>query len=83
MFYCQITKKLSKPGQKCHKVITHIAERVYTRMIRDEETWRMVRVEVGRGFEIVKEVNSSEEGLALWNASHPNGPDVVVRASKK
>jgi hypothetical protein len=83
MYFCEITGKLSKPGQKCHKVITHIAERVYTRMVRDEETHRLVRVEVGRGFEIVKEVNASEEGMALWNASHPNGPTVVVRPPRK
>lgn len=83
MYYCGITGRLSKPGQKCHKVITHIAERTYTRMIRNEETHRLERVEIGRGFEIVKEVNASEEGMNLWNAAHPNGPIVVVRPARK
>lgn len=83
MFYCQVTGKLSKPGEKCHKVVTQKAARVYTKMIRDEETRKMVRVEIGRGWEIVKEIDASEEGARLWNEAHPNGPVLVERPKPK
>jgi hypothetical protein len=67
MFFCAITGKLSKPGEKCQKIVVESRERVYTRKVRNEETGRWEDVEVGRGWEIVKEVSATEEGVRAWN----------------
>lgn len=83
MFYCEVTKRLSKPGAKCNKIVTQKAARVYTKMVRDEETRRMIKVEVGKGWEIVKEINATDEGALLWNAANPLGPELVERVEPK
>ncbi len=57
MFKCDITGKFSHPGEKCNKVIAEVRERVY---VNSEG------VEVGRGFEIVKELKVTDAGLAVW-----------------
>ncbi len=77
MFYCQVLKKLSKPGQKCHKVVSKIKRKSYTRSYKDEETGKMVKEVIATGFEIVEELNATEEGVAYWNKAHPEGPQVV------
>jgi hypothetical protein len=66
MFYCQITKKMSQPGDKLHKVVVERRERVYTRTVVDKETRQEMVEEIGRGWEIVKEVNATEEGARLY-----------------
>lgn len=68
MFYCQITGKLSKPGAKQNKVVVETRERVYTKRVRNEETREWETVEIGRGWEIVRELNASDEGVAEWAA---------------
>jgi hypothetical protein len=71
MFYCQITGRLSKPGEKQNKVTVETRERVYTKRIRNEETREWETVEIGRGFEIVRELNASDAGEQEWNAMSP------------
>ena len=66
MFKCQITGKFSKFGEKLHKVVVAKRPRVYTRKFRNEETRQIEEVEVGTGWEIVREVSASEEGMHLW-----------------
>lgn len=66
MFKCQITGKMSRPGDKCNKVVTEVRERVY---LNDEGEV------VGRGFEIVKEVNATDAGVALWKDLGGMSPD--------
>jgi len=58
MFRCAITGKLSKPGEKMNKVVVETREKTYT----DPETGEVV----GKGWEIVKEVSVSDEGLKIW-----------------
>lgn len=67
MFVCQVSGKLSSPGEKMNKIIAVKRERVYTEMRRDSETGIVEEVEVGRGWEIVKEIAATAEGLVEWN----------------
>lgn len=57
MFRCGVTGRLSMPGEKCNKIVVESRERVYTD--RDGNV-------IGRGFEIVKEINATDAGLAAW-----------------
>ena len=72
MFYCEISKQLSKPGEKPVRLVIERREREYTREI-DGET-----IVIGRGWEIVKEVNVTLKGLAMWCDQHPD--DLELRA---
>lgn len=71
MFYCQITGKLSKPGQKPERITVSTRPRTYTKWVRNEETNKWEEVFVATGWEIVKEVNASEEGAAMWKTWTP------------
>lgn len=60
MFYCQATKKLSKPGEPAAKLVTHVRNRTYFR-------WNPKRGEqeaIGHGTEIVREILVSKEYYA-------------------
>ena len=72
MFHCQITNRQSKLGEKLNKVVVQTRARTYTRWVRDEETKKWVEIEAGKGWEIVKELSASEEGLRLWNSWSPD-----------
>jgi len=67
MFKCGITGKMSKPGEKCHRIIISRRPKTYYKWVRNEDN-QMVEVEAARGYETVKEVNATKEGLAIWNA---------------
>jgi hypothetical protein len=54
-------------SEKLNKIVVATRERVYTRWVKNEETHKYEEVEAGRGWEIVREINASDEGLALWN----------------
>jgi hypothetical protein len=71
MFKCQITGKLSKPGEKLRKVVSEKREKTYFRRIRDMETGKLNTVEAGKGWEIAKELSVSEEGEKIWLETHP------------
>ena len=71
MFKDQFTGKVSKPGEKLRKIVVEKREKVYHRTVRDMETGKPMVVEVGRGWEIVKELSLSEEGERLYLLSHP------------
>ena len=79
MYRCQITGKNSKPGnphatpypiaaEKLNKIVVATREKVYTKKVRNEETNKWEDVEIGHGWEIVRELNVNAEGLALWNS---------------
>ena len=65
MFKCQITNKISKPGEKQFKIVTETRQREYT-----EESWnRKEKISVTKTFygsEIVKEILLTEEGYNLY-----------------
>lgn len=54
--------------EKPTKLVVETRERIYTKRFFNEETREIEVVEVGRGWEIVREINVSEEGLRLWNS---------------
>lgn len=84
MYRCEITGKLSRLGdprtggfihvgeantkddrssEKLNKIVVRTRKREYRHWDREnEEEW------FTQGTEIVKEVNASEEGLAIWNS---------------
>ena len=70
MFYCAITKKLSKSGDKPFRLVTERRSVEY----KDKDG-----VVIGHGTEIVKEINVSLAGLGEWCNSHPD--DTELRAS--
>lgn len=68
MFFCQVSGKMSQPGEKLNKVVVKSREKVYTQMIRNEETRAWEEVEVGHGWEIVQELNATQAGVAKFAA---------------
>jgi hypothetical protein len=77
MFKCEITGKFSKPGDKVIRLVTQKRERFYFEVkdrIEDEST-----DPIGTGWEIVKEINVTLEGLHQWVLSHPEDVDSAVR----
>jgi len=66
MFRCGITNKMSKPGEKVNKIVTKTRDKVYFGWVQNEETGFYDYVEIGRGFEIVSELNATDEGMRLW-----------------
>lgn len=54
--------------EKLNKIVVEKRERVYTRWVRNEETNKWEEVFVAKGWEIVREINVTAEGLALWNS---------------
>lgn len=83
MFHCELTGKLTKPGEKIHLVTTEWRDKVYYKPLFDLETGKPVldehrkikMVEAGVGWEIKKQIKVSDEGLALYRKMHPEqGP---------
>lgn len=71
MFKCQILGKTTRPGEKMNRVVIETREKVYTEWFREEGEW--IELEVGRGFEIVKEIQVSDEGLCVYNKMVEDG----------
>lgn len=70
MFKCAITGRMSRPGEKTNKIVLETREQIYYGWFRNEETNRFEQREVGRGWEIVKEVDATDEGFRLWNEAN-------------
>jgi hypothetical protein len=71
MFKCDVTGKTSKRGEKLNKIVIQTRPRVYT-----EKVWEdgeLVEIEIGKGWEIVKEINATDEGLKLYNQMVEDG----------
>jgi len=58
-------------SEKLNKIVVETRERVYTRWVKNEDTNKYEEVEAGRGWEIVREINASQEGVALWESWTP------------
>lgn len=67
MFICDLTGNVSKAGEKCQKIVVKKRDKVYTEKRFNEET-RETEIYQFHGWEIVKEINVCEKGLALWNS---------------
>jgi hypothetical protein len=71
MFRCQVTGKMSKRGEKCNKIVVKTREKTYTQKVWEEG--ELVDIEIGHGWEIVKEINASDEGLKLYEKMVEDG----------
>ncbi len=78
MFKCMVTGRLSKPGEKLNKIVIKTREKVYYGKVLNEELRRYEEVEVGKGFEIVQEIDASEQGLEQWNAMNQVEKDLFI-----
>jgi hypothetical protein len=68
MYFCQITGKMSKVGEKLRKVVVATRQREYKNFFYNEESRRMEESQSSFGTEIVKELNASEDGEAFFLA---------------
>ena len=71
MFVCQITNRVTKAKAKAHKVVVETRHKEYWERRRSEETKTWSDVMVGTGYETVRELTVSEEGLLLWESWSP------------
>lgn len=68
MFKCAITKQFSRPGEKPYRLIVEKRTKEYTAHLKGDAEPTVV----GRGWEIVKEVNVTLEGLRRWIVDNPS-----------
>jgi hypothetical protein len=69
MFYCGITGKLSNPGDKPIRLVTERRHRTYEDDRSSEENG--VDIKVSHGWEIVKEISVTLDGLRVWCDQNP------------
>ncbi len=62
MFKCAITGRLSKPGEKCNKIVTE----------RREKEYKRAGEIIARGWEVVREINATDEGLRQYTKANPH-----------
>lgn len=80
MFKCGITNKFSVPNEKPHRLVVERRSKEYA-VQRDDGTSYII----GRGWEIVKEINVTLDGLKKWISDHPDdveSNEAYVRAFK-
>jgi hypothetical protein len=82
MFICQITGEYSKQGEKLNKIVVERRDRSYSQHRKNEETNEWELVEVGRGWEIVREVNASDEGVRTWDSWSDSERQVFLKHSR-
>ena len=68
MFICQVTGQPSKHGEPLNRIVVATRERTYFEDYFNEETREWEQVEIGRGSEIVREINASADGVSAWQA---------------
>jgi hypothetical protein len=74
MYKCQVTGKQSKLGEKLNKIVVQTRAREYKHWDREnEEEW------FSHGTEIVREINATDEGLAIWNDLTPEEREEFVK----
>lgn len=68
MFMCQVTGRMSKPGEKLNCITVAKRERTYFRKEKNEDTGRWQEVEIGHGWEIVRQIVATDEGATKWSS---------------
>ncbi len=81
MFQCEITGRMSEPGEKCHKIVVETRPRTYTKWVKNEETLRWEEVEAGRGWEIVREISATSSGVDAWNSLDEEARKALLKMS--
>jgi len=62
---------MSRPGEKMNRIVVATRDKVYTQEVWEEG--ELVEIEVGRGYETVKEIAATDEGLKLYNQMVEDG----------
>lgn len=57
MYRCQVTNRVSRPGEKLNKIVVETRDKTY---YEDD-------VEIGYGHETVREISVSDEGARIWS----------------
>lgn len=73
------TEEGIRAPEKLNRIVVETRERIYTKWVKNEETNKYEEVEAGRGWEIVREINASAEGLALWESWTPDERAVFLK----
>ena len=71
MFKCSVTGKMSRPGEKMNRIVVETRDKIYTQEVWEEG--ELVEIEVGRGYETVKEIAATDEGLRRYNQMVEDG----------
>ena len=79
MYYCKVTGKMSAEGEKLNKIVIATREKTYHRWVRDEDTKRWSEIECGTGFETVKEIDATNEGVALYESWTPEEKAAFIK----
>ena len=58
----------TRAPEKLNRIVVQTRQREYTQKVRNEETGKWEDVVIGRGWEIVRELNATDEGVAEWEA---------------
>lgn len=66
--------------EKEHRIVVQTRERIYKKRVFNEEKRVYEDVEVGKGWEIVREIRATQEGFDLWNSWTPEQRAVWVKA---
>jgi hypothetical protein len=75
-----ITGQPSKKGEPLNRIVVEKRPKVYFEHYFNEDTREWEQIEIGRGWEIVKEVEASADGLAAWNALTPEEQEKFARS---
>lgn len=82
MFRCGITGRLSDLGEAQHKIVIEKRPKDYSAWREnDDEEWEFVKV--ASGFETVRELPATEEGLKLWESWDDNQKQIFVASLQK
>ncbi len=68
MFICEVTGQSSALGEKLTKVVVGKREKIYYEEHYNEELRQWQKVQVGKGWEITKELNACEDGVKVFKA---------------
>lgn len=67
MFRCAVTGKITKPGEGMTRLVIETRPRTYTNFKFNQDTLEVDKI-ISHGYETVKEIQVSEEGLAILEA---------------
>ena len=71
MFRCAITGKNSKLGEKMNHLVVKTRAKIYSQRVWEDG--ELMDIEIGTGYETVKEIAVTLEGLKLYEQMVANG----------
>jgi len=83
MFKDQITGKFSEKGEKCHRLTVAKRSKDYYGYRLDEEQDDYLWQKIGSGEEPRLEVNTTEDGIKVWESWSPEQKQSFVQSLEK